>query len=107
MPSPNPPSSDHRALLESREFRELIARRWRVSLLLTGILFVLYYGYIILIAVNRPLVSRRIGEVTTVGIPLGAAVIVGAWALTAIYVIWANRRYDVDAARLRDRLRIR
>jgi uncharacterized membrane protein (DUF485 family) len=107
MPSPNPPSSEHRDLLDSSDFRELVARRWRVSLLLTAVLFVIYYGYIILIAVNRPFVSRRIGEVTTIGIPLGAAVIVGAWALTAIYVVWANRRYDPDAARLRDRLRIR
>ena len=96
---------DHRELLESREFRHLMARRWRMSLALTAVLFVLYYGYIILIAVNRPFVSRRIGEATTMGIPLGAAVIVLAWILTAIYVVWANQRYDVEAARLRDRLR--
>jgi uncharacterized membrane protein (DUF485 family) len=95
----------HRELLESREFRQLLARRWRLSLSLTAILFVIYYGYIILIAVNRPFISRRLGSATTVGIPLGAAVIVGAWILTAIYVVWANRRYDVEAARLRDTLR--
>ena len=96
---------DHRELLDSRDFRHLMARRWRMSLALTAVLFVLYYGYIILIAVNRPFVSRRIGEATTMGIPLGAAVIVLAWILTAIYVVWANQRYDVEAARLRDRLR--
>ena len=76
-----------------------------MALSLTAVLFVLYYGYIILIAVNRPFVSRRIGGATTIGIPLGAAVIVGAWILTAIYVVWANRYYDVEAARLRDTLR--
>jgi len=94
----------HRDLLESPDFHRLLARRWRVSLLLTALLFLLYYGYIILIAVNRPFVSQRIGETTTVGIPLGAAVIVGAWVLTALYVVWANRYYDGEAARLRDRL---
>jgi uncharacterized membrane protein (DUF485 family) len=96
---------DHRQLLESKEFHHLLARRWRMALSLTAVLFVLYYGYIILIAVNRPFVSRRIGGATTIGIPLGAAVIVGAWILTAIYVVWANRYYDVEAARLRDTLR--
>jgi uncharacterized membrane protein (DUF485 family) len=35
-----------------------------------------------------------------VGIPLGAAVIVGSWVLTAIYIVWANRHYDREAARL-------
>jgi uncharacterized membrane protein (DUF485 family) len=94
----------HRDLLASAEFRHMLARRWRVSLLLTALLFVLYYGYIVLIAVNGELLSRRIGEVTTLGIPLGAAVIVGAWALTAAYVVWANRHYDPEAERLRRRL---
>ncbi|PYR95580.1 MAG: DUF485 domain-containing protein [Acidobacteria bacterium] len=92
-----------RALLDSVEFQHLVANRWRVSLALSVLLFVLYYGYIILIAANRALLSRRIGEVTTLGIPLGAAVIVGAWLLTAVYVIWANRYYDAEAARLRAR----
>ena len=96
---------DHRALLDSPEFHRLVARRWRVSMLLTALLFILYYGYIILVATNRALLSRRIGDATTLGIPLGAAVIVGAWLLTAIYVVWANRHYDNEVARLRERLR--
>jgi uncharacterized membrane protein (DUF485 family) len=96
---------NHRELLESRAFHQLLARRWRMSLSLTALLFLLYYGYIILIAVNRAFVSRRIDGATTIGIPLGAAVIVAAWILTAIYVVWANRYYDVEAARLRDSLR--
>jgi uncharacterized membrane protein (DUF485 family) len=94
----------HRELLESADFRHMLARRWRVSLVLSALLFILYYGYIILIAVNPEVLSMRIGETTTLGIPLGAAVIVGAWALTAAYVIWANRRYDPEVDRLRRRL---
>jgi uncharacterized membrane protein (DUF485 family) len=92
---------DTRTLLESREFRHLVARRWWISLTLTACLFVLYYGYILLVATNRGFLARRIGEATTIGIPLGAAVIVGAWALTALYVVWANRRYDAEVRRLR------
>jgi uncharacterized membrane protein (DUF485 family) len=93
-------NQQHRALLDSPEFHHLLARRWRVSLVLTAILFVLYYGYILLIALNRAFVSRRIGDTTTLGIPLGVAVIIGAWALTAGYVFWANRSYDPEADRL-------
>lgn len=94
---------NRRALLDSAEFHHLVASRWRVSLALSALLFGLYYGYIILIAARPALLSRRIGEVTTLGIPLGAAVILGAWLLTAVYVIWANRYYDAEAARLRAR----
>jgi uncharacterized membrane protein (DUF485 family) len=94
----------HRQLLDSPEFKHLVSRRWRLSLALTACLFALYYGYILLIATNKALLSHRIGEATTLGIPLGAAVIVGAWALTAIYVVWANRHYDAEVTRLRRRL---
>lgn len=92
-------------LLDSTEFKHLVVRRWRVSMLLTGCLFALYYGYILLVGSNKALLARRIGESTTLGIPLGAGVIVGAWILTAIYVIWANRSYDPEVKRLRERLR--
>ena len=88
-----------RSVLDSPEFRGMVAGRWRISLLLTGLLFVLYYGYIILIATNRQLVSRPVQGATTAGILLAAGVIVGAWVLTAAYVIWANRHYDPAVAR--------
>jgi uncharacterized membrane protein (DUF485 family) len=88
-------------LLDSPEFHHLVFRRWRISLILTMALFILYYGYILLIALNKPFVATRLGDTTPIGIPLGAAVIVGSWVLTAIYIVWANRTYDREAARLR------
>ena len=94
-----------RELLESSEFRHLVARRWRVALALTVALFVVYYGFILLVATRRGLLATRVGEVTTLGIVLGIAVLVLAWVLTAVYVVWANRHYDPEVRRLRERLR--
>ena len=94
-----------RELLDSDDFRRLVARRWRLSLILTAALFVVYYGFILLVAVNKPLLSTRIGEAATLGILLGVLVIVLSWALTAAYVAWANVHYDREAARLCDRLK--
>ena len=91
-------------LLSSRDFQQLVARRWRTSLILTTLLFILYYGYILLIAINKPLLATRLGGVTPLGIPLGAAVIIGSWVLTASYIVWANRHFDPEVARLRDSL---
>jgi uncharacterized membrane protein (DUF485 family) len=96
-----------REQLESVEFRHLVRRRWRISLLLTALLFLTYYGYIILVALDREFLSRRIGTFTTLAIPIGAAVIVIAWLLTAVYVVWANRHYDVEVARLRRQVETR
>ena len=94
-----------RELLESKDFRHLVTRRWRVALLLTLVLFIVYYGFILLVATQRGLLATRVGEVTTLGIVLGVAVLVLAWVLTASYVVWANRNYDPEVQRLRNRLR--
>ncbi len=93
-----------REMLDSAEFRRIVRRRWTVALLLTAALFAAYYGFILLIALRPEVLARRMGEVTTVGIPVGVGVIVCAWALTAVYVLWANRRYDPEVERLKSRL---
>jgi uncharacterized membrane protein (DUF485 family) len=94
-----------RELLASDDFRRLVARRWRLSLLLTAALFFVYYGFILLVAVNKPFLSTRIGAAATLGILFGAAVIVLSWLLTAAYVVWANAHYDPESRRLCDRIR--
>jgi uncharacterized membrane protein (DUF485 family) len=94
-----------RAMLESTEFRRMVAKRWQISIGLLIGLFVIYYGYILLVALNKPFMARKVGEVTTIGIPLGIAVIVLSWILTAVYVAWANTVYDNEVKRLRDLLR--
>ncbi len=93
------PKSAHE-VIESKAFRHLVTRRWTVSMLLLATLFVSYYGYVLLVATDKDLVSRKIGEVTTLAIPLGIAAIVVAWVLTACYVVWANRSYDPEVQRL-------
>ena len=92
-------------MLESSEFRGMVRKRWTISIVLTLCLFVLYYGYILLIAYDKDFLKTKIGEVTTLGIPMGVGVIIGAWALTAIYVLWANKVHDVEVQGLKDRLK--
>ena len=76
-------------------FKALAARRWRIALTLTTIMIVLYFGFIALIAYDRPVLARLVAPGLTVGIVLGALVIVVSWLLTYGYVHWANTRYDV------------
>ena len=92
-------------LLDSADFKRLVAKRWTVSIVLTILLFIIYYGYILLIGYNKPFLAQKIGEVTTLGIPLGVATIVLSWVLTMVYVIWANNVYDPEVKRLKDQLK--
>jgi uncharacterized membrane protein (DUF485 family) len=91
-------------IVQSPEFKALVSRRWTVSIVMLVLLFLSYYGFILLIATDRALVTTRIGAVTTLAIPLGMGAIVAAWALTGIYVSWANRKYDPEVERLKSQL---
>jgi uncharacterized membrane protein (DUF485 family) len=89
-----------REILDSPAFHRLVVRRWAVSLASTAALFVAYYGFILLVALDKSFLARRIGAVTTLGILLGALVIVASWVLTWVYVRWANTHYDSALAKL-------
>jgi len=92
-------------VIESKEFKHLVSLRWKVSMILLALLFTSYYGYILLVATAKDFVSQKIGEVTTLAIPLGVAAIVIAWVLTAFYVAWANKAYDPEVERLKGQLK--
>jgi uncharacterized membrane protein (DUF485 family) len=81
---------------------EGIARRQRrFALSLTAIMIALYFGFILLIAYDKPLLGRKIVPGLSIGIVLGALVIVGSWTLTWWYVRWANAHYDTELDRHR------
>ncbi|MEK6793794.1 MAG: DUF485 domain-containing protein [Spirochaetota bacterium] len=91
-------------MLDSFDFKKLVKSRWMVAFTLTVLEFILYYGYIILISVNKPLMSQKIAKFTTIGIPIGIGVIVLSWIFTFIYIIWANNAHDPEVKRLKTKL---
>ena len=87
----------------TEQLRALDAARWRIAVGLTVAMMVLYFGFILLVAYNKPLLGRLVVPGLSLGILLGALVIVAAWVLIWIYVRWANTHYDTGIAALRDR----
>lgn len=104
-----PHSKTARELIESPDFKALVRKRWTVSFSLLAVLFVGYYGYILLVATNKEWVSQTVSAdpdaVVTRAIPLGIGAIALAWVLVAVYVWWANAWYDPEVRRLKDQLR--
>lgn len=80
--------------------RVLAAARWRIALALTVVMIAIYFGFIALVAYDRPLLATLVVPGLTVGILLGAVVIVVSWLLTWVYVRWCNRHYDTALAEL-------
>ncbi|HZI10231.1 MAG TPA: DUF485 domain-containing protein [Myxococcus sp.] len=79
----------------------LAASRWRVAAVLTVATLVAYLGFILLVAFNKPLMGHQLVPGLSVGILLGALVILTAWGLTGIYIVWANGKYDRALHQLR------
>jgi uncharacterized membrane protein (DUF485 family) len=77
------------------KYHELRRKRNSFGWLLTIIMMVVYYGYIALIAFNKPFLAQPMGSgVTSVGIPIGMGVIIFTIVITGIYVRRANDEYD-------------
>jgi uncharacterized membrane protein (DUF485 family) len=70
------------------------AARWRLALFLTAIMTIVYVGFILLIAFDKPLLGTILVPGLSLGILLGVLMILTAWALILIYVRWTNTHYD-------------
>ena len=77
------------------------ATRWRLAMLLTSIMTVVYVGFILLIAFNKPLLGTLLVPGLSLGILLGVLIIITAWVLIMIYVRWTNTHYDHRVADVR------
>ena len=76
-------------------YQELVRRRSSLGWMLSLMMLIVYFGFILLIAYAPKVLGTPLGSgVTTIGIPIGLSVIVLAFVLTGIYVRRANSSYD-------------
>jgi uncharacterized membrane protein (DUF485 family) len=96
MPGDNPMKDPVAERIRSHpKYLELRRRRNRLGGWLTAIMLLVYYGYVALIAFDKPFLARPIGQgVTTLGIPIGLGVIVFTIVITLAYIRRANGEFD-------------
>ena len=80
--------------MSEEKLRALTRARGRIAGALTAAMILLYFGFIGLIAFDKSLLARPVTPGLSLGILLGALVIVISWLLTWVYVRWANAHYD-------------
>ena len=91
-------------ILNDPDFKELSSKKNSISITLTIVELVVYFGFVFLIAFKKEFLSSDLAPSITVGIPIGIGVIVVSWVLTGIYVRWANQKYDVMVEKLKDKI---
>jgi len=70
---------------------------------LCGAMLAIYFGFIFVVAFAPKVLGLSLGGVTTLGIPVGVAVIVSAFVLTGIYVRRANAEFDTITRQIVER----
>ncbi len=91
-------------IVNSEKFKKLVRKRLRVSLSLTAIMLVVYFGFMLTIAFYKELLAFKIAEHISIGLPIGIGIIIFAWLLTGIYTRWANQSYDKSVRELRNQV---
>jgi uncharacterized membrane protein (DUF485 family) len=78
------------------KYQQLVKARSAFAWKLTLVMLFVYYAFILVIAFDPSLLGTPLGDngVTTVGIPLGIAIIFIAFILTGLYVRRANGEFD-------------
>ncbi len=81
---------------QNPQFHDLVKRRSRFAWLLSAVVLVSYFAFILLIAFAPQILGTPIsnGSPITIGIPIGIAIIVLAFVLTGVYVRRANTEFD-------------
>ncbi len=90
-----------RRIANHPKYQELKAKRTSFGMWLTLAMMVVYFGFILLVAFNKPFLATRLGEgVITYAMPIGFGVIVFTVVITVLYVRRANGEYDDLAAQI-------
>ncbi|MBS1197631.1 MAG: hypothetical protein H6R18_1416 [Proteobacteria bacterium] len=83
---------------DNPKFKALVNKRNTYAFIMTALIMVAYYGFILLIAFDREFLAQKIGGgVTTIGIPIGVGVILFTIIVTVIYVRRANTEFDDES----------
>ncbi len=85
-------------IIKNPKYHALKSKRNSYAFLMTVLMFVAYYGYILLIAFNKEFLATKVaaGGVMSIGIPMGLGVILFTIVLTTIYVRRANSEFDTE-----------
>jgi uncharacterized membrane protein (DUF485 family) len=83
-------------ILNDPDFLQLSSQKDTISIILTILELVLYFGFIALIAYNKPFLAQKLSAdgAATIGIPIAVGTILLSWVFTGIYIWWANTVYD-------------
>jgi uncharacterized membrane protein (DUF485 family) len=87
-------------LRDDPDFKELERTRGQLGKILTAIMLVIYFSFVLMVAYAPKLMATPVFGSVSLGFPLGLGVILCAIALTGFYVLRANAAFDTLTRRI-------
>jgi uncharacterized membrane protein (DUF485 family) len=89
------------------DYHELVSKRSGFAIKLSIAMLVVYFTFILTIAFNPSALGAPLAadSVTTIGIPIGIAIIIFAFILTGIYTKRANGEFDDLANKIKQSIK--
>lgn len=89
-------SNTYERVRQNPKFHELVRRRTRLAVTLSVIVMGAYYCFMMVVAFAPNILRTPLSEGgnLTVGVPVGAAIIVVSWLLTGLYSHFANGEFE-------------
>ena len=89
-------------ITKNPKFQQFVSTRNVYSNIMTMLMMIVYFGYILLIAFNKEWLATKVsaGSTMSIGIPMGLGVILFTIIITIIYVRRANTEFDTEAAQV-------
>lgn len=85
------------AVAADPRYQALVKARTRFAWTLTAVMLAAYFGFVLLVAFDKPFLAQPIGAgATSLGIPVGLGIILFAILLTWLYVRRANGAWDAE-----------
>lgn len=93
-------------IMDDPDFKKLVSNKNTISWILCILELVLYFGFVYLVAYNKPFLAQKLnaGKAMTIGIPIAIGTILLSWVLTGIYIWWANTNYDSQVKKIREKI---
>lgn len=95
---------DPKEITRSPKFLKITRGRIIVSTVLSFVMVGSYFSYILVLAKRKDLLAVEMGNGLPIGIPIGVGLILLAWVLTGVYILWANSFHDSEVQKLKHAL---
>jgi uncharacterized membrane protein (DUF485 family) len=75
---------------------KLSQTRAKFAYLLSTIILIVYYGFVLVVGFAPEFLSQPMsdGSTLSIGVPIGASILVFIWLMTGVYVRRANKEFD-------------